>query len=47
LLKNVKTRWIDMFNLLKRVMSEYKSLIVQMHLELMKSKVPQNNPNFA
>jgi len=43
LLQNVKTRWINMLNLLKCVMSKYKSLIVKIHLDSYKTKATQNN----
>jgi hypothetical protein len=31
LLKNMKTRWISMLNMLKCVMDEYKGLIMKMY----------------
>jgi hypothetical protein len=36
-------RWINMLNLLKHVMSKYKSLIMKMHLDSSKTKAAQNN----
>ncbi len=36
--RNVKTRWISMLNLAKKVMAEYKTLLVKMALD-----IPTNN----
>jgi hypothetical protein len=43
LLCNNKTCWISMFNLLKNVFGEYKSLIVKMHMDAPKNKLVTKN----
>jgi hypothetical protein len=43
LLCNNKTCWISMFNLLKHVFGEYKSLIVKMHMDAPKNKLVTKN----
>ena len=34
ILKNMKTRWISCFKLVKHVLSEYKALMLKMHIDM-------------
>jgi hypothetical protein len=43
LLRNVKTHWISMLSLLKCVLARYKSLVVKMHYDCVKSKYVHDN----
>ncbi len=43
LLRNVNTQWISMLSLLKCVLAQYKSLVVKMHYDCVKSKYVHDN----
>jgi len=43
LLRNVNTHWISMLSLLKHVLAQYKSLVVKMHSDCVKSTYVHDN----